>query len=137
MKDKVFSDILVSIKQDQTPLNTLYFSHFNLNLLQNAIRGQFKKQTGRSIDRQNDADLLAIMRQVFIMNMGTPNEAVCRQVRQMNEIVINTALGQIHTGVSQYLDYSRDITMPLQPLDKPINTSTYGNKFGANNQIGI
>ena len=45
-----------SIKQCPTPLNTLFFSEFNINLLQRAIRQDFKNKTGVSIDRQNNDD---------------------------------------------------------------------------------
>ena len=35
-----------SMKQCPTPLNTLFFSEFNMNLLQRAIRQDFKNKTG-------------------------------------------------------------------------------------------
>ena len=44
---------LDSLKQVETPLNTLFFSEFNQNLLQRGIRQSFKNKTGISIDRQN------------------------------------------------------------------------------------
>ena len=94
-----------SIKQCPTPLNTLFFSEFNINLLQRAIRQDFKNKTGVSIDRQNNDDLYSIMRVVFINNSGDANSNVQEQVRFMNGIVIKTAIGQIQTGVSQYMGY--------------------------------
>ena len=78
------------------------------------------------------------MRVVFINNSGDPNTNVQEQVRYMNGIVIKTAVGQIQTGVSQYMGYIHDIAKPTTPIDRPVNTSTYGNKFGsANDKIGI
>ena len=59
---------LNSIKQCQTPLNTLFFSEFNTNILQKAIRQDFKNKTGVSIDYQSTSDLYSIMRVVFINN---------------------------------------------------------------------
>ena len=67
---------LNSLKQTQTPLNTLFFSQFNLNLLQRGIRQSFKNNTGVSIDYQNPDDLYAIMRSVFINNAGDHNKSV-------------------------------------------------------------
>jgi hypothetical protein len=55
----------------------------------------------------------------------------------MNARVIETALGQIQTGVSQYMSYIQDIDTISSPLDLPVNTSTYGNKLDKNNKIGI
>jgi len=46
-------------------------------------------------------------------------------------------LGQIQTGVSQYMAYVQDIDTIATPLDQPINTSTVGKKIGKNNKIGI
>jgi len=128
---------LDSLKQCETPLNTLFFSEFNQNLLQRGIRQAFKNKTGISIDRQNPDDLYSLMRMVFINNSGDHNSRVNEQVRMMNGRVIETALGQIQTGVSQYMSYVQDIDTIAIPLDQPINTSTYGKKIGKNDKIGI
>ena len=110
---------LNTLKQCPTPLNTLFFSEFNMNLLQRGIRQSFRDQTGVSIDYQNPSDLYSIMRVVFINNSGDPNTNVQEQVRYMNGIVIKTASSQIQTGVSQYmashpsfsyLDYQRNLS---------------------------
>ena len=128
---------LDSLKQCETPLNTLFFSEFNQNLLQRGIRQAFKNKTGIAIDRQNPDDLYGIMRVVFINNSGDHYKAVNEQVRMMNERVIETAIGQIQTGVSQYMAYVQDIDTIATPLAQPINTSTVGMKIDKNNKIGI
>ena len=128
---------LNSLKQCETPLNTLFFSEFNQNLLQRGIRQAFKNKTGIAIDRQNPDDLYSIMRVVFINNSGDHHTRVNEQVRMMNERVIKTALGQIQTGVSQYISYIKEIDTISVPLDQPINTSTYGKKIPKNMKIGI
>lgn len=131
-------DMVHSIQQTQTPLNSLFFSEFNVNLLQKAIRQQFKNETGIAIDYQNTSDLLTIMRAVFVNNSANPYDDVCAQVKHINDVVIKKTLEQINTGVSQYMGYLKDIETPLRPLDIPQNTSTYGNKFGdMNDKIGI
>jgi hypothetical protein len=128
---------LDSMKQCETPLNTLFFSDFNQNLLQRGIRQAFKNRTGISIDRQNPDDLYGIMRVVFINNSGDHHSRVREQVKMMNERVIEMAIGQIQTGVSQYMAYVKDIDTTAIPLDQPMNTSTYGKKIDINNKIGI
>jgi hypothetical protein len=55
----------------------------------------------------------------------------------MNGLVIKTALSQIQTGVSQYMGYVHDVDRGLEPIDRPVNTSTYGNKMDKNTKIGI
>ena len=128
---------LDSMKQCETPLNTLFFSEFNQNLLQRGIRQAFKDKTGIAIDYQNPDDLYGIMRVVFINNSGDHYSGVNQQVRMMNERVIKTAIGQIQTGVSQYIAYANDIDTIATPLAQPINTSTVGMKMGKNEKIGI
>ena len=128
---------LNTLKQCPTPLNTLFFSEFNMNLLQRGIRQSFRDQTGVAIDYQNPNDLYSIMRVVFINNSGDPNANVQEQVKYMNGIVIKTASGQIQTGVSQYMGYVHDIDTLAVPIDRPVNTTTYGKKFGKSEQIGL
>jgi hypothetical protein len=128
---------LDSLNQCETPLNTLFFSQFNRNLLQRGIRQAFKNKTGIAIDRQNPDDLYSLMRVVFINNSGDHHSRVNEQVKMMNERVIETALGQIQTGVSQYMSYVQDIETTSVPLDLPKNTSTVGNKIGYNDKIGF
>jgi hypothetical protein len=128
---------LNSLKQCETPLNTLFFSEFNKNLLQRGIRQSFKNKTGISIDYQNPDDLYGIMRAVFINNSGDHHSNVNEQVKFMNDRVISTAMSQIQTGVSQYIAYAKDIDTISTPMDRPVNTSTTGNKIDFNNKIGI
>lgn len=128
---------LNSVKQCETPLNTVFFSEFNKNLLQRGIRQAFKDRTGISIDYQNPDDLYGIMRVVFINNSGDHYSEVNSQVKIMNMRVIETALSQIQTGVSQYIAYISDIDTTSMPLDQPINTSTVGKKIPYNRKIGF
>lgn len=129
---------LNSIKQIQTPLNKLFFSEFNVDLIQRAIRQKFKNDTGISIDYQNESDLFSIMRVVFINNSGDHYTKINDQVRDMNKNVMDVALSQIKTGVLQYISYINDINTLNVPYDLPVNTSTYGNKLNdAFNNIGI
>ena len=128
---------LNSLKQCETPLNTLFFSEFNKNLLQRGIRQAFKNKTGIAIDYQNSDDLYGIMRVVFINNSGDHHTNVNEQVKAMNTRVIETAISQIQTGVSQYIAYAQDIDTISTPMDRPINTSTTGNKIDYNDKIGL
>lgn len=127
----------IHLKQCATPLNTLYFSEFNQDLLQRGIREKFKQLTGIKIDYQNSDDLLTLMRYVFINNSGDHYSNVNEQVKRMNTIVIDTAVSQVKTGVAQYLAYVKDIDTTSMPLDLPLNTSTYGKKMDINDKIGI
>ena len=123
------TSILRTMQQTNTPLGNLFFSDFNYQQIQNDIRSTFHTKTGISIDYQTKSDVLTLMRMVFINNSIDPYGNLPVQVKRMNEIVVKTAIGQIGTGVSQYIGYIRDISTPLVPEPRPINTSLYGEKM--------
>ena len=127
-----------TLKQSKTPLNDLFFSEFNTNLLQRAVRQHFKNKTGIAIDYQDINDLFVIMRTVFINNAGDHYENIEAQVKMMNIQVINAAYSQIQTGMSQYISYNKELDALTTPLAKPISTSTTGTKIDdAKDNIGI
>jgi len=121
-----------TLKQCPTPLNTLFFSSFNMNLIQRAVRENVKKTTGVAIDYQNSGDMFALMRVVFITNSGNPYADTCSQVLSLNEIVIKQATAQVVTGLSQYMGYLRDASATLNLIDLPTNTSSAGFGVGQN-----
>jgi hypothetical protein len=123
------TSILQTVQQTPTPLGNLFFSDFNYAKIQNDIRITFKHTTGISIDNQDRSDVMTLMRMVYINNSFDPYGNLPEQVKLMNEIVIKTAVGQIGTGISQYIGYIRDISTPLVPEPRPINTSLYGEKM--------
>jgi len=127
-----------TLKQTSTPLNKLFFSEFNTNLIQRGIRQHVKNKTGIAIDYQNVNDVFVLMRTVFINNSGDPYNNIDAQVKYMNEKVIETAYDQIQSGLSQYINYIRDAESLATPLAQPMNTSTQGLKIGdAKENIGI
>jgi hypothetical protein len=128
---------LDSLQQCETPLNILFFSDFNKNLLQRGIRQTFKSRSGIAIDYQNPDDLYSIMRMVFINNSGDHYKDINNQVKMMNTKVIDTAISQIQTGVSQYIAYANEIDTTRTLMDRPENTSTTGKKIAFNTKIGI
>jgi Family of unknown function (DUF5761) len=125
------TSILRTVNQQSTPLSQLFFSDFNLQMIQNTIRGRFRKQTGIAIDYQKQDDVLTLMRMVYINNSVNPYTDILDQVRRMNEIVITKAIEQINTGVSQYIGYMKNISLPRVPESRPINTSSVGSSLSA------
>ena len=123
--------------QCPTPLNTLFFCSKNVNLIQRGIRQEYKNKTGIKIDYQNESDVFAIMRQVFITNSQNGYTNINDQVKFMNQRVIDQAIQQINTGITQYMGYVRDVDSIAIPFAVPINTSTYGKKIDFNDKIGL
>ena len=122
------TSILRTVQQIGTPLSSLFFSDFNFMTIQNTIRGRFREKTGIAIDYQDQSDVLTLMRMVYIDNSINPYDDIVNQAKRMNEIVVKTALDQITIGVSQYIGYMNDISTPLTPEARPVNTSYYGER---------
>lgn len=118
-----------------TPLSDAFFSSFNREYLHGAIIRNVKTKTGMTIDRQNDADLSALMHNVYMHMMSNPESKT--QVAQMNDIVVREATKTIQTGILQQLSYFDSITKSPVPLAMPISTSTYGNKMSGNDKYGF
>lgn len=69
------------------------------------------------------------MRMVYINNSYDQMGNIPAQVKLMNNLVIETAMNQIGTGISQYIGYMKDISTPLVPEPRPIQTSYYGEHY--------
>lgn len=123
------TSILRTMRQTSTPLGDLFFSDFNFQSIQNNIRQSILSTTGIAIDYQKRDDVLTLMRMVFINNSIDPYGNLPAQVKLMNDLVTKTASSQITTGLSQYIGYIRDISTPLVPEPRPINTSVYGERM--------
>lgn len=119
------------------PLRDAFFSEFNRETIQQNIINTIQQKSGYTIDRQNDADLLALMKRVYVNMMANPYENVRQQVQHMNDKVVEEASGTISTGMLQQLLYLRDISSNPVPLAPPLSTSTYGNKLGSRPPIGF
>jgi hypothetical protein len=134
----ISGDVLMSLKQTPTPLNTLFFSEYNQSLLQRAIRQVVFKKYAIKIDYQDKADLIALMRTIYTANFANPYGDLCSQVKFMNTLVIEKAVEQISTGLSQYMSYMKHITSPISPPPVPENTSVYGSEaINQSRSIGL
>ena len=126
----------MATKLQPSPLADAFFSEFNRGLLQRAMQSEIKARTGYAIDKQNDADLQALMRRVYVNMAVDPFTDVKGQIDRMNATVVREAVGTITTGVLQHMVYLRDIASNPVPLAPPRNTSTYGTKLPYNFKIG-
>ena len=120
-----------------TPLTDAFFSDFNREQIHNSIIDSVQAKTGLRIERQNDADLQALMKRVYTNMARDPYSDVRGQVDAMNRQVAKEATATVSTGVLQQLVYLRDISSNPVPLPAPVSTSTYGNKLPYNSKIAF
>lgn len=120
-----------------TPLTDAFFSDFNRAQIHNSIIDSVQAKTGLRIERQNDADLQALMKRIYTNMARDPYSDVRGQVDAMNRQVAKEATATVSTGVLQQLVYLRDISSNPVPLPAPVSTSTYGNKLPYNSKIAF
>ena len=82
-----------------SPLVDAYFSDFNRESIHDDIISKIQNKTGYTIDRQNDADLQALMRRVYVNMASDPYSNVRDQVKNMNAKVVEEATATISTGM--------------------------------------
>jgi hypothetical protein len=122
---------LRGIGMDNTNVSKLYFSGQNIKRIQKQIRQQIHIQSeGKfklDVD-QNEMDLLIAMRAVYIEHGKHQDSHVVRQVKKLNEQLLDYIMPDIMTNVNQYYGYIREINEPLKPILRPMNVSHAGRR---------
>lgn len=117
--------------EPESELNKLFFSTKNMDRIQKQIKQEIHKQTkGKyrlDVD-QEERDLLINMRAVY-MEYGRflPGETV-RQVKKLNNKVVEQVVPSMLTEIKQYYGYLNEINGPLKPIARPMNVSSAGRR---------
>tara|TARA_B100000902_G_scaffold400058_1_gene475333 strand:- start:5435 stop:5827 length:393 start_codon:yes stop_codon:yes gene_type:complete len=116
--------------QYNTPLSRAFFSRQNIDALQTNIRYNVWLSSGKKhvISKQNDSELVVIMRSVFLQNSKNRDANILSQVKDLNKIVLDYTVKQVLTQVKQYINYKKDISNPIQIMDHSVNTSIRGSR---------
>lgn len=119
--------VVRTLNQPRTPLLEAFFAIENVDILQNRLRATIQKQTGYTVDRQSDTDLIVIMRKAFAEH-AQHQAPVQPEVGRLNDIVLGVVVPMVATGVAAYLAYLRDASRIPDPLPRGIQTSVKGTK---------
>jgi hypothetical protein len=113
-----------------TKLNYAFFSKANIDIVQNAIRYEVWKRTGKKhlIGRQSDTELGIIMRAFYLQYGKNLPTDVPEQVQELNNLVIEYLVPKVIIQVNQYLTYLVDISTPYRIVEYPTNTAIHGEK---------
>lgn len=122
---------LVGHIHTETPLNTVFFSKSNIDVLQTEIQNQVFLMTGNKhrIDKQNEDDLKLIMRSYYLM-FGLNSSNVSNDLKDLNSRVIGYASAKIFSELDFYLFYRKDIQDFAPPIANPVNVASYGTRYG-------
>lgn len=116
--------------QELSPLSSLYFGQKNIDRLQWLLKKNiYINSSGKYvIDRQDDAELLIIMRSVYLEYSLNNNFDYEKQIDALNEKVLEFAVPQVLSAVNLYSQYLKDSSNPLRTLDRPQYESMSGTK---------
>lgn len=145
--DKLISDSntrhLYKNLYGETLLTQMFFSKKNIENIQNIIKYIVHKEIGYIIDNQSYNELLIVMRSIFLEYSAHPPlissnmdekaklelyDRYTREVKRLNEIVINEITPKVISQVQQYLDYLRDASTQPYQANTPMNDSISGQR---------
>lgn len=115
----------------ENPVSELFFSHHNIDILQNGIRYSVFKRTSdlKVIDGQSENELLIIMRSIYLQYCKHKPYNIVEQVRDLNSKVLDFAVPRILVELNQYVNYKKDASALPIPLEHSKNVSSKGTKI--------
>ena len=104
-----------------TPLSDTFFSHDNINILQNGLRhGVYTKSNNQFvIGNQNIDELKIIMRSIYLQNSKNLSYNITQQIETLNNIVLEYCINQIYGEIQGYMKYKRDASSLVSPMELP------------------
>jgi hypothetical protein len=127
---KYMAQMATGNQHASTTLNMIFFSQENVKIIQNLLKKETLKRTKGKIiiDDQDETDLILLMRDTYFEYARNVPHHVAQQVKELNNIVVETAIPGIMTNIKAYMSYIRDITLPIDPIDRPVNVSSAGRR---------
>uniref|UniRef100_A0A6C0BKH7 Minor capsid protein P8 central region domain-containing protein n=1 Tax=viral metagenome TaxID=1070528 RepID=A0A6C0BKH7_9ZZZZ len=131
--DYIYWDIIKTF-QERNPLMDFFFSKKNLDHLQKLIitMVHYQSEGAYQISRQNDNELLVVMRSIYIKTPTNPyasGDAFRRDICTLNKNVLDWVVPKILVNVQQYLGFVRDQSNNVRPLARPEFMSSAGNRI--------
>lgn len=107
---------------DETPLSLAFFSHQNIQIIQNGIRaGVYKRSNGQYTIAPQDCDSLKIvMRSVFLQNSSNLPTNITSQINELNKLVLTYCIQQIYSEAQGYMKYIDDVSTLVVPIAHPV-----------------
>ena len=117
---------------EQNPVNKLFFSSENMQRIQKKIKiSVYEKSNGKFKleEDQDESDLIIVMRTVYFDRCKNLPDNPVRQVKKLNQQVVDYLIPDLITNIRQYYGYIRDISTPITPPMRPVSTSSSGRRI--------
>lgn len=114
----------------KTPLNYLFFHKQNIQKIQNKLRYNIWVMTKNQvvISEQKESEIFIVMRSIFLRYSKHLPIELTDQIRELNNIVVDTIVPKLLTNVKAHMKYLEDINQPYKIMERPRNTSSSGMK---------
>lgn len=120
-----------AIQIEETQLSEEYFSQKNMKKIQEQLKktiyikthGKFKLDVD-----QDKNDLLIVMRSIFIDHGKFMQQNIKNQVDVLNKKTVEYIVPEMITQIKQQYGYLKEISKPLQQIDRPLNVNRAGRK---------
>lgn len=122
---------VMKIQGKQSSVSELFFSKYNINILQDAIRYRVYVESEKRllIGKQSEDELIIIMRSIYLTdarNIEGPKNVIVNQVRTLNSLVLDYCVPQIVREGESYIQYIHDASSIPVPLDRGQIATTKG-----------
>jgi len=110
---------------DETILSKVFFSHENIQIIQNGIRaGVYQRSNNQYVIGPQDCDSLKIiMRSVFLQHAANQGDNITAQIEQLNKIVLDYCIQQVYSEAQGYMKYVDDVSTLVVPIAHPVQAS--------------
>jgi len=111
-------------------LQEVFFSRENIDILQRLLIYHVRVQSkgAYNIKRQSDSNLEIIMRSVYLQYGKNQNDKIIQQVKELNNMVLEYAVPNILSNISQFLHFKSDVSRLPIPIDRPTYVSPSGTR---------
>lgn len=116
---------------EENEISRLFFSATNMDRLQKKIKLEIYENSKGKFNLEEDQDpndLLVTMRYIYLDNCKNLPHSTVRQVKILNNLVVEYVLPDIMTNIKQYYGYVKDISTPLQTPMRPMGTNSSGRR---------
>jgi hypothetical protein len=123
----------VFYRHEDTPLNTIFFSRANIDVIHGQIRQTVNRMSGEKnyqIDNQSEDDLLTIMRSYYLQHARNDASRVAEEVVELNDRVVSFSANRIMVEIEAYKHYRKDILDFPEPIARPVDVQIYGTRTG-------
>lgn len=116
---------------EKNEITVIFFSDENIKRIQKKIKEEiYKKTKGQYVldEDQDESDLTIAMRAIYLDKCKNLPGQTIRQVKLLNDQVVDYVVPDMISNIKQYFGYVKDINKPLVPMMRPMNVNNAGRR---------